>query len=272
MSTVPQGYGSDFDIPTDQRVSGLAISSLVTGILCCIPGMGLLAMILGISSMLAISRAEGRLTGRGMAVAGLVLGLAGCVFTMAVGFATWQGQAVLHNYGMTYQLIEQKDYAALRTRMEPQVAATLTDQQIDAFRDKVAAEWGAFSGTPKGLADWFRSYMDVGPAMNQTVGQPNNNLRKNIYPVPGKFTQGTTLMIYPVDPSRGTGSLPGAILNVLVTDKAGKPIWLIEPAPSTPPPSPAAPKAPAPDQKPSTPEAPAPGPKTGEGSPPPTGG
>ncbi len=62
------------------RTSGLAVASLVLGILH-LCGIGsLLATIFGAVSLGQISRSNGTLTGKGMAIAGLVLGLIGLGF------------------------------------------------------------------------------------------------------------------------------------------------------------------------------------------------
>jgi hypothetical protein len=61
------------------RTSGLAIASLVLGILF-LCGIGsLLATIFGAVALGQIARSNGSLTGKGMAVAGLVLGVIGLV-------------------------------------------------------------------------------------------------------------------------------------------------------------------------------------------------
>ena len=66
-------------------MSGLAVASVVFGLLCCIPGSGLIGTILGGAGLIRISQSEGRLTGRGMAFFGLVLGLFGTVVWLALG-------------------------------------------------------------------------------------------------------------------------------------------------------------------------------------------
>lgn len=67
------------------RTSGLAVASLVLGILW-LCGIGsLLATILGAVALSQISRSNGALTGKGMAVAGLVLGIVGLLpFAFAI--------------------------------------------------------------------------------------------------------------------------------------------------------------------------------------------
>ena len=70
------------------RTSGLAVASLVLGILY-LCGIGsLLATIFGAVSLGQISRSNGTLTGKGMAIAGLVLGIIGLG---AIAFLFFEG-------------------------------------------------------------------------------------------------------------------------------------------------------------------------------------
>jgi hypothetical protein len=75
--------------PQSTRTSGLAIASLVLGILG-LAGIGsLLATIFGAVALNQISRSNGTMTGKGMAIAGLVLGivgLAGFVVLLWLGY------------------------------------------------------------------------------------------------------------------------------------------------------------------------------------------
>jgi hypothetical protein len=108
-----QGTLSQTDIHNSPRTSGLAISSLVLGILwpwLCITGSilatifgtvtlslifwsyvigSVLATIFGAVALSQISRSKGMITGKGLAIAGLILGILGLsilVLTFAMGF------------------------------------------------------------------------------------------------------------------------------------------------------------------------------------------
>lgn len=73
------GYGPP---PAAPKTSPLAIISLVCGILICGSFFtGLPAIVCGLLALRQISESEGRLTGRGLAIAGIVCG----VITMALG-------------------------------------------------------------------------------------------------------------------------------------------------------------------------------------------
>src|SRR5690349_14731093 len=75
-----------------QRTSILAILALICALICIIPGMGLLAAILGISAAIGISGSRGRVGGMGLAIAGIVLGL---LFSMIwVGIVLGSRQAL----------------------------------------------------------------------------------------------------------------------------------------------------------------------------------
>jgi hypothetical protein len=74
-----------------KRGDGLATASLVTGIVsvvCCGLVTGIPAIVMGLISRNRIARSAGALGGRGMAVAGVVVGVAGSVFwTVGIGAA-----------------------------------------------------------------------------------------------------------------------------------------------------------------------------------------
>jgi prepilin-type processing-associated H-X9-DG protein len=79
VSKGPDPYFGEGGVP---QTSGKAIGSLVLGILSffCFFFTGLPAIILGAMGLSDIGRSGGRLVGRGMAIAGIVLGAFGCVF------------------------------------------------------------------------------------------------------------------------------------------------------------------------------------------------
>src|ERR1051326_5420777 len=127
------------------RVSGLAVSSLVFGILCCIPGSGLIAAILGGSGLIAISHSERRLSGRTMAFIGLVLGILGCAGWLAIGIGARREIAVIQTRLVdpsvaTVQAPGNKDWAGARKLFAP--SAGITDDQLKDFAARVEALFG----------------------------------------------------------------------------------------------------------------------------------
>ena len=92
----PVGYGTPGTAP--KKTSGAAIASLICGVLGCIPLItGLLAVILGFVGIR--STRNPNTSGRGMAVAGLILGL---VSILGWGFflaSAGMGALAMYNYG-----------------------------------------------------------------------------------------------------------------------------------------------------------------------------
>lgn len=62
------------EITKQPKTSGLAIASLVLGILFFVPLAPLVAIVFAIFALITISKSKGELKGEGMAIAGLVLG------------------------------------------------------------------------------------------------------------------------------------------------------------------------------------------------------
>jgi hypothetical protein len=77
-------------MPTGQpRTSGAAITSIVLGILGCIPGVGLLAIIFGFVGIGTTK--DSRYSGRGLAIGGIILGLISLAVWAAIGYGGYWG-------------------------------------------------------------------------------------------------------------------------------------------------------------------------------------
>jgi hypothetical protein len=68
--TAPPAYAA----PPSAKTSGLAIASLVTGILFCFAVTPIVAVVLGHLALDQIRDSDGTISGRGMAIAGVTLG------------------------------------------------------------------------------------------------------------------------------------------------------------------------------------------------------
>src|SRR2546426_4005242 len=83
----PPGFSPGPMPPQGPQSNGLAITSLIMGILSCIPGVGLLAILFG---ALGMGKAKDpRVGGKGMAIVGIVLGLISIVAYAAVGYGVY---------------------------------------------------------------------------------------------------------------------------------------------------------------------------------------
>jgi Domain of unknown function (DUF4190) len=78
-------------VPVRQQTNGLAVASFVLGLTWVFWIGSLLAVVFGLAALSQISASEGRQSGEGLAIAGLVLGLIGaCTFFLwALTISTW---------------------------------------------------------------------------------------------------------------------------------------------------------------------------------------
>ena len=90
--TQPYGYGYGYG-PGPQKTNGLAIAALVCGLVGLLffpPILGPLALIFGLVALNQINKSGGTQKGKGMAIAGVVLGP-----IAIIGWLVWLDQAVL---------------------------------------------------------------------------------------------------------------------------------------------------------------------------------
>jgi hypothetical protein len=88
VPTVPTGA-----VYQPTRTNGLAIASLVLGVLFCTLVGGILSVILGNLALGQIDRSYGAQKGRGLAIAGIVLGWIGIALLAILAF-TWLGYGI----------------------------------------------------------------------------------------------------------------------------------------------------------------------------------
>jgi hypothetical protein len=139
--------------PYEQRTSRLAIASFVLGLIFCIPYITpTLGLVFGFIAFIAIGRSEGRLRGRGLAIAGLVISvfvLLGHVWMTqrVVAFAALPGELV----NAFLRDVRQGDFAMARTRLASDLAAEITDEELAALKRRLAQEHGEFQ---EASVDW----------------------------------------------------------------------------------------------------------------------
>ena len=230
--------------PEAERTSVMAILSLICSLICCIPGLGLLGVVLGVFSLIGIGGSRGRVGGKGLAISGIVLGLLVSVIWIGLviggngAFKAYQGLV-----GPIMTNIEARDYDAARGSFDATLS-TIDDASLDAFRAAYQAELGSYQRAPKGWIEYFQLFVDpnIGPHMQKYQG------RNDIIPNPAVFDQGAALMIFHIDPANQSGNQP-VFNDVAVVLSDGTEIILTDYAGDlTPPPADSAPDAaPEPD-------------------------
>lgn len=203
------------------RVSGLSIASLVFGLLCCIPGSGFIGAILGGAGLVSISKSDGRLSGRGMAFSGLILGLLGTMLWFGIVIGGYIGLKELNQFVQPVYTIAKGDFSQARPHLSKSTAAKLTDEKAKEFTDALTAELGPVTGLPKGVMGWLNGYADQSDMLEAAKRTPGD---KGI-PIPVHFDKDTALMVVYLETGTFKGMPP--ITNVAVYTRSGKVIWLV---------------------------------------------
>ena len=128
MSTMQSGQFGQFpEEIVEQRTSVMAILSLVFGLLC-VPGFGILGAIFGIAALFGISGSRGRVTGKGLAIAGLVVSLLVSALWLGAAYAgmkTWGffKNSMIGPMDKTMLAIQTGDGVGARQMFKPETAA-----------------------------------------------------------------------------------------------------------------------------------------------------
>lgn len=207
----------------------MAILSLVFSLIgCCLP-IGLLGSLFGIFALVGISKSDGRVTGKGLAISGIIVGLITTGIQVGAFLAVQSGVGVYtHMTGTVITSIEAGDYDAARDSIDP--AVTITDEQFAAFHQAYSESLGAFKRTPEGLVELVQTFSDpaIGPQMQgfQNTGQ--------VIPIPGFFDNGTGLMFFYLDQNNPATTPSGtpAFTDVMIMLPDGTQLKLSDPVPA----------------------------------------
>lgn len=137
---------------TPPRTSVLAVLSFLCSIPCCfIPGAGLLGVLFGALGVSFIASSRGRLSGRGLAVAGIILGIISTtlwVFACVGGmqaYTFWNKQMQPAASGVVVAAAESRPDEA-RKFMSPGAAAEVDDARLADFGQAIVAAHGQVVG------------------------------------------------------------------------------------------------------------------------------
>jgi len=225
-------YGGDGQVAVyaePQRTSVMAILSLVSSLICCIPGLGLLGAMLGVAALVGIGGSGGRVGGRGLAIAGIIIGVLCTVVWVGIYYGAQQLRGAY--VGVTEPVlldIEAGNFDAVRAAFES--GSQPTDEQLTAFRATYQAEFGAFQRVPSGWFEMFAMFADpaIGPQMQRYQGA------QDLIPIPGIFDGGSALVVFEFDPGAQTGGGTPVFGDLVIHRADGSEIRLstaLEPAP-----------------------------------------
>ena len=134
---------------------------------CCFGVTALLGLPLSIIAMVSIGRSRGRLGGRGLAVAGMILGLMNLALwgSCLGGVVMSAGQAetvIMQPTEEVFTLLQQDDFDGVRARLGAP-GANATDAELIAFREAYRSTLGDFVARPSSLMEYVNSMMRMGP-------------------------------------------------------------------------------------------------------------
>lgn len=204
-----------------QRVSTLAILSLVFAITCVLAPIGL---ILGGAALISISRSRGQLRGTGLAVTGIVIGLVCSLLLVGTGIgANYAVNMAVTPADKALQAIEAGNWTAARAEMAGP-AASVTDDELLQFRDAYQGDYGSYQSLPRGV---FRVLADANDPRMQAMSQvmrlyPGNRS----LPLLGTFDQGTAPVIVVMETMGG----PPVPANIGIVRPDGSLLWLVDPS------------------------------------------
>lgn len=228
--------GPEWQVPQDsQRISYLAVASLVFSLLCL---TGILGVVFGVLALWRITVERGRLAGKSVAVAGIILGLisSSILMGMYVGAAKGLAEAKQMFYdpaGEFFSAVESRDLAGVRGAFDPAAGAVIDQEAVDTFA-KAIADLGPPSGAPDELGDAFDSYSFRRVAGGLTL---TRNTGAGVF----KFQRGLTLVVFeatepPPPPSNFVVAQPfpkGKLVSVKVLRLDGTHADLAPPAPKS---------------------------------------
>lgn len=244
MRPMSPGYADDAVLPPPSRTSILAITSLVLSLICFIPTFSVIAVLLGALSLIFILNSNGRLSGRGFAIGGIVLGLIVTAFQVAllIGASSVMGLA-MRSTEAPYIALESGDANNFRSYLHPNVGPTVSDAQIQAFAAAVQKSGGKvvkFNGnlitamkTMTGITNRFT------PAVQNrlnTAQTQKASTGRDFFPFSVGFDKGSALVLFEFDMRNQTQApsamsvsdfLRGNITNMGLVAPDGTEIWLI---------------------------------------------
>ena len=221
MEHNPYAGDGDAGIYTEpERTSIAAVLSLISSLICCLPAVPLLGIVLGALALIGIGRSNGRVGGRGLAVAGIVLGILFTVAQIGIGIGVKFGfDEWIKMHGPVARVFADLDsdqFDSARTALGGDLAS-VGDADMAAFRDAYTAEVGSFVSSPQSMGELFGVWGQVGPQF-QAV-----QMRQNYMPIFLNFDSGPVLAAIEFDPyQKATGQ--GPLGELYIVD-----LWVVTP-------------------------------------------
>ncbi|MFG0307083.1 MAG: DUF4190 domain-containing protein [Phycisphaerales bacterium JB040] len=199
----------------DQKTSLSAIIGFVLSLVgCCLP-TGILGVVLGVFGLIGIGRSGGRVGGKGLAIAAIIIGVLNTVVQigLVIGLVQWGRSAAQFGdrAGAFLTALEQGDYDEARGWLAGSVSGA-GDAELTAFSDAVQEDLGTFVSTPDSILSLFGGWLEFGQQMQQ-------HQIPMAVPVVLTFEQDRAMMLYAWNPQNtGTPMPPMTDLRIVLRD------------------------------------------------------
>ncbi|MEM7628765.1 MAG: hypothetical protein AAF356_05005 [Planctomycetota bacterium] len=215
------GFGVDEVYAEPERTSIASVLGLICSIIgCCVP-IGILGVVLGVFGLIGSSRSRGRVGGRGLAIAAIILGALNTAIWLgavaAIGAALNQtvGQIAPGIVSIIEDADDQPD--AARAALSPRVATNYSDAELLAFAEAVGASFGSVVSQPTAPSEFIGDFMAFmqSQAVQQYAGQ-------QFIPIGVTFDQGDAFVIgmQQLGGQPGTVGIPIGDVHVVSGDGA----------------------------------------------------
>lgn len=154
MTQYDATHDAMWDEPQAPRTSLLAVSSLICSLICCLPGVPLIGVLLGILSLVAMA-GKSHLTGRGLAIIGIVLGLILSILQLLLVVGLIGG---LRQFEQMAAAPLQEAFAGQPDRFRNQFLTTPSESETEAFLEELRDRYGDLQSAE---LDWGAYFEDL---------------------------------------------------------------------------------------------------------------
>lgn len=197
---------------TDTKTSIAAILGFVVSLIgCCLP-TGLLGAVLGVFGLIGIGRSGGRVGGKGLAIAAIIIGILSTLIQigLVVGGLTWARQVFPFGVqsGEFLSHLEASEYDEARTLLVAPLNGA-DDASLAAFSQAVQDDLGKFVSAPDSLGSLWSGWMELGQQLS------SSQIPMSV-PIALQFEQERAMAQYVFDPQTMAGTIP-AMADIQIT-------------------------------------------------------
>ena len=199
----------------------MAILSMIFGIGgCCLGVTSIPAIVLGVFSLIGISKSKGRVGGTGFSIAGILVGLLTLALWGGLFFGGgFMASKFIDEFGATTEQVfvdvQAGNFDSARSVMDSPAADT-PDADLIVFREAYRSSLGNFVAKPDGLGEAWGGYGAVIQLFEPYNGRPG------YIPIPMRFDSGWALVIYVIDTNKQSQGMPKPLMLILIDQQGNE--------------------------------------------------